>query len=154
MAKTKINGIEAFKKLANTPVLQAIGKDSEGFFRRISREEFFKVQVKLAKIDENNATVPDLTDEDKKDPIKVKEHAKQVEDTSKSTMKLSCDTVAELMVELMTDEQGNSIFRKEDISTLSNTMSLQFIPEFIEAFMKVQGVTKQEVASAEAEFRG
>lgn len=141
--RVQLKSIEAFKTFSAKPVAVQIGKDCDGFFRKVSRDEFFAIQDKLTGIDKPKDV---LSAEDAKDPVKV-------EAQQRESMKASCEVVAGLMVDLLTDELGNKCFKDEDKDTLANTMGLQFVREFIEALMKAQGISKEEVASAEAEFR-
>lgn len=132
----------AFTQYADKPIPVDIGKECSGFFRKVSMTEFLEIRQKLATIDTFNLK---LSEEDRKDPVKEEEH-------TKAYTEFSCGVIAELFVSLITDENGKLAFKPTDAPSIQKRLNATFVSDFIDAFMRAQGVSKEEVASVEAEF--
>jgi len=136
MSKIKLTSVSSINEFAKKPKPVMIGADCEGFFKKLTLDEFFAIQDSLQQVD-----------------TMQKELAK--DDKAENTRKLaefSRDTIIDVMVKVMVTEAGEPAFTEADKVSLCPVVNLEFTKDFIEAFMKSQGVGKEEVASAEASF--
>lgn len=138
--KFTLTSLDSIKMLAKKPIKATIGTDSEAFFRKLTMDEFFAVQDRLASVDTKT------TELEAKKEVSDSDRAKEVANFSQ-------DVIADLMIDTMTDEEGNPAFKKEDRNSLRLIVSPGFVKDFIEALLGSQGVDKKGVASAEASFQ-
>jgi hypothetical protein len=127
--KMLITNVKTLKEFKTKPRLVAIGKDAEGYFRKLSMEEFKGIQKTIDKLQGDGAD-------------------KETEES----MNKSMDALFELMTDLMVDETGARIFEKDDKAAVLATVTPEFMGDFMKAFMEAQGLSKEAVAATEATF--
>ena len=143
MNKNALTGIAGLRTLQKKPKAVTIGTDAEGFFKRLGLDEFFDIQERLMTVEND---FPKLSEEDAKDDKKVIARNKAIANATKAV-------VIDLMIGVMTDEKGEPAFAEKDREELQQLVTASFSRDFINSLIRSQGVTQEEIASAEANFR-
>jgi hypothetical protein len=143
MNKTTLTSMSSFKSFRKKPILVSIGKEAEGYFKRLSLEEFFDMQDKLMAVEKDT---PELTEEDTKDEVKVNLRTREVVTKTKKL-------VISLMREMMTDDKGDPAFKEADEAELDKLVTPSFSRDFVTAMMLSQGVGQEEITLADESFR-